>query len=408
MARSSKVNSLSYAVPDVRASNKLCNKDKNEFISYVSGPDQDRFKRQDISLIVQRNLGKEDTAIVLEPLSETIVVSPSIVGPNSPVHLFVVDPQRLRNEGGESLKLQATTLVSGKEVQVPLEVKAEISEHPIDAVPFFEKDDYKLLLEHNFENNEVAIVKGSDRLRFLGAPYDAIVEEETGLFEKALKVRTSGANGEVLYTLQDPSGLFSIHPEIGLLTVQHPEFLTQAGFRSQFNLTVTATDKKSQVKSPISISLLAAAQRPKIFSFVKVRWLILTVQDSYSFTVAAGVSLIGMMELVGAENNTIEFGIAEGGQGAVNIDDQGVLYYQREPEKESRNFTVLVLARSTVGQYLAATTWVEVFIEGLHSNPPLVIDGTEQMIAVDARFPENFEFREKDQVHIDYNMISFC
>nr|CDJ85003.1 Cadherin domain containing protein [Haemonchus contortus] len=389
--------------------------------------------------------GKEHTAISLEPLSETIVVSPAIVGPKSPVHLFVVDPQRLRNEGGESLKLHATTLVSGKELQVPLEVKAEISEHPIDAVPFFEKNDYKLLLEHNFEDNEIAIVKlrsepppntrfnligplserfaitregqliylatipcetpcitpstftvllvaergnaqqtasitidskGSDRLRFLGAPYDAIVEEETGLFEKALKVRTSGANGEVLYTLQDPTGLFSIHPEIGLLTVQHPEFLTQAGFRSQFNLTVTATDKKTQVKSPISISLLAAAQRPKIFSFVK---------DSYSFTVAAGVSLIGMVELVGAENNTIEFGIAEGGQGAVNIDDQGVLYYQRGPEKESRNFTVLVLARSTVGQYLAATTWVEVFIEGLHSNPPLVIDGTEQMIAVDAQ-----------------------
>ncbi|KAK6040659.1 hypothetical protein COOONC_21836 [Cooperia oncophora] len=154
---------------------------------------------------------------------------------------------------------------------------------------------------------------------------------------------------------------------------QHPEFLT--GYGSQLNLTVTATDKKSTVTAPISVSLLQAAQRLQSFKFAK---------DSYSFAVPPGETLIGMVELVGAENHTIQYGIAEGGQGAVSIDEHGVLYYQREPEKESRNFTVLVIARSTDGQYFVATTWVDVAVEGLHSNPLRVNGPTERLLVMNA------------------------
>ncbi|KAK5985994.1 hypothetical protein GCK32_016320, partial [Trichostrongylus colubriformis] len=287
--------------------------------------------------------GNEDVAISLEPPSETIVASPSVVGPNSPIHLLVIDPQKLRNQGGEKLKLHALTLISGKEQEVPIEIQADISESDqmVDeaAIPPFEKDDYDLLLEHNFNEREIAIVKlksepppetrfrligplaerftvtregqlvyltavpcaspcntpnnftlllvalnkhaqqvttltfkaeGNEQLRFVNAPYNAVVEEETGVFVKAVKVQALGAKGDVIYTLQDTTGLFSIHPKTGILMAQHPEFLTRAGLGSQINLTVTATDKKATATTRISVSLLAAAERLKSFSFAKV------------------------------------------------------------------------------------------------------------------------------------------
>lgn len=52
--------------------------------------------------------------------------------------------------------------------------------------------------------------------------------------------------------------------------------------------------------------------------------------------------MVGLVEIANADNHTVHYDIAEGGQGAIIIDDQGMLFYQREPEKDSRNITTLV------------------------------------------------------------------
>ncbi|VDM74105.1 unnamed protein product [Strongylus vulgaris] len=73
-----------------------------------------------------------------------------------------------------------------------------------------------------------------------------------------------------MYSLQDSIELFSIHPRSGILTVQHPEFLTLNTYGSKANLTVMATDKKTSITTTIDITLTPIAEGLKGFKFVKV------------------------------------------------------------------------------------------------------------------------------------------
>ncbi|VDM66458.1 unnamed protein product [Strongylus vulgaris] len=202
----------------------------------------------------------EDVAISIEPPSETVAASPTIVGPGAPIHLLVVDPQKIRSRGGEKLKLKALGLISGRSHEISIDVKPD---GPVTEgnVPPFEKENYVLILEHNFKEEEIAILKleadppsgtkftligpiserftvtnqgplvyltlnpckvecttpeaftllliatyqGSqqyttlsftnpdkEEFTFLNTPYTAILEEETGVFKKAVKVMTKG------------------------------------------------------------------------------------------------------------------------------------------------------------------------------------------------------------------------
>ncbi|EPB68826.1 cadherin domain protein [Ancylostoma ceylanicum] len=328
-------------------------------------------------------------------------------------------------------QLKALSLISGKEHEVPIEVKtaAEEASEDVQEVPAFEKENFDLSLEHHFDETEIAIVKLkadppagtrfsligplSDRFsvknegqliyvtaipcedgcstppvftllltatneksqqsttltftakeeqefKFLHTPYSAVLEEEVGVFEKAVKVMTTGATGDVMYSVQDITGLFSIHPKSGVLMVQHPEFLTVNGYGSQLNLTAVATDAKKSIRATIPVTLTRAAEGLKGFKFVN---------ESYSFTVSPGQTMVGLVEIADAGNHTVHYDIAEGGQGVITIDDQGMLFYQREPEKDSRNFTTLVSARTTEGQFLVATAWVDIAVMGINSYP---------------------------------------
>ncbi|CAJ0608102.1 unnamed protein product [Cylicocyclus nassatus] len=380
----------------------------------------------------------EDVAISIEPPSETVAVSPNVVGPGAPIHLLIMDPQKLRSNGGEKLQLKALGLISGTEDGVSIEIKPS-SEYAATkpSTLLFEKENYELLLEHNFKEKEVAIVKlaaapppeakftligplsdrftvtnqgeaiyltanpctncstpstftlllvathqgshqyatlnfkqvNEEEFTFVGAPYSAIVEEETGVFKRAVKVMTKGSAGDVMYTLQDPNDLFSINPKSGILIVQHPEFLTLNTYGRKTNLVVVATDKKTSIKTVIDITLTPVAEGLKGFKFTK---------ESYTFTVKTGETLIGVVRVADSGNHTLHYDIAEGGQGAIAIDDLGMLTYRGKPEKDSRNFTTLVSAQTTQGQFLVATAWVDIAVEGINSNPVIVVGPTKR------------------------------
>ncbi|KHJ88707.1 cadherin domain protein, partial [Oesophagostomum dentatum] len=381
----------------------------------------------------------EDVAISLDPPSEAVTVSPSIVGPGSPIHLLVVDPQKIRSKGGEKLQLKALGLISGRQHDVPIEVRPAIGgSSAAQAVPPFEKENYDLVFENNFQEKELAIVKlesdppagtlltlvgplserftvtnqgqlvyvtanpckdgcntpktftllliatnqdsqqfttlsfktnNDGEFQFLDTPYSAILEEETGVFKKAVKVRTRGATGEVIYSLEDNTHLFSIHPKTGILTVQHPEFLTMNSHGSKTNLTVVANDKKTSVKTTIDVTLTPVAEGLNGFKFVK---------ESYSFIVSPGQITVGEVTVADAGNHSLHYDIAEGGQGVLAIDDSGVLSYQGGPEKDSRNFSILVSAQTTKGQFMVATAWVDIAVQGINSYPVKVVGPTHR------------------------------
>ncbi|KAK6732600.1 hypothetical protein RB195_016768 [Necator americanus] len=357
------------------------------------------------------------------------------------------------------MELEALGLLSGDEHEVPIEVKTFPDDSPQD-VPPFEKENYELILEHNFEEREIAIVKLktdpphgtkfsligslSDRFSvknegqliyvtaipcenkcatpqtftllllatnkksqqiatlsfttlkdhkfaFLDSPYEAVIQEESGIFEKAMKAMTTGAMGDVTYSLEDNTGLFSIHPKSGVLMVQHPEFLTMGGQGSQLNITVLANDGKATIKTTVKVTLTRAAKNLKGFRFAK---------ETYAFTVSPGQTLIGSVEVADAGTNTVHYDIAEGAQGAIRIDDSGILYYDREPEKDARNFTILISARTTGGQFLVATAWVDIAVDGINSYPVKVIGPTQRTGVLSASkrgtTVVNFELTDED------------
>ncbi|VDM55608.1 unnamed protein product [Angiostrongylus costaricensis] len=217
---------------------------------------------------------------------------------------------------------------------------------------------------------------GRERLRFLNATYEAIVQEKTGVFEKALKVIAVGGTGTIVYSVEDPTNLFSIHPKTGILMVQHPEFLTRSDYGTVLLMTAIATDMKTLVSAPIHVTLMPKYEKLNNFHFA---------MKNYSFTVLAGQKIIGTVEIIGAENHTVLYDISEGGQGAITVDDNGTLIYYREPEKDSRDFRLLVTARSTKNQFFLATTWVNVTVKGIHSNPIRVIGSRQRSTVLSSK-----------------------
>uniref|UniRef100_A0A158PBM8 Cadherin domain-containing protein n=1 Tax=Angiostrongylus cantonensis TaxID=6313 RepID=A0A158PBM8_ANGCA len=422
----------------------------------------------------------EDIVLSLDPPSESVAVSPLVVGPNSAFHLLLLNPQQVKNNGGEKLKLQALGLITGREQVVSIEVKPMTST-PTDSqkIPSFEKTEYDLILEQNFEEKEIAIIKdeppfpfmtlrnkkniktvkvkadhirivggpfqmngnpplgtvfkligplaerfnitsdgqlvyvttiqceivcitpkkftllleavddnsqqfatlsfkavGNERLKFLNTTYEAIVQEETGVFEKALKVIAVGGTGDIVYSVEDPTNLFSIHPKTGILMVQHPEFLTRSDYGTVLLMTAIATDMKTLVRAPIHVTLMPKYEKLNNFHFA---------MKNYSFTILAGQRIIGTVEIIGAENHTVLYDISEGGQGVITVNDNGTLIYYREPEKDSRDFRLLVTARSTENQFFLATTWVNVIVKGIHSNPIRVIGSRQRSTVLSSK-----------------------
>ncbi|ETN78299.1 cadherin domain protein, partial [Necator americanus] len=123
--------------------------------------------------------------------------------------------------------------------------------------------------------------------------------------------------------------------------------------------------------------------------------------ETYSFTVSPGQTLIGSVEVADAGTNTVHYDIAEGAQGAIRIDDSGILYYDREPEKDARNFTIMISARTTGGQFLVATAWVDIAVDGINSYPVKVIGPTQRTGVLSASSKRgttvaNFELTDED------------
>lgn len=108
--------------------------------------------------------------------------------------------------------------------------------------------------------------------------YQTTIEEHTGEQDHLVKISTKGGSSEVLYSLRDASGLFSIHPKEGILSILHPEFLSISSFGDTVNLTVVATDGDKTADAMINVKIVPEVEKNVVFGFEKVRQLILGLQ----------------------------------------------------------------------------------------------------------------------------------
>lgn len=100
--------------------------------------------------------------------------------------------------------------------------------------------------------------------------YETTIEERTGEQDHLVKISAKGNNSEILYSLRDASGLFSIHPKEGILSILHPEFLTIASFGHSVNLTVVATDGENTVNAVVKVEIVPEIEKNVMFGFAKV------------------------------------------------------------------------------------------------------------------------------------------
>uniref|UniRef100_A0A1I7XQH8 Cadherin domain-containing protein n=1 Tax=Heterorhabditis bacteriophora TaxID=37862 RepID=A0A1I7XQH8_HETBA len=217
-------------------------------------------------------------------------------------------------------------------------------------------------------------LKSEDNISFLQNDYEAIVEEKTGHFKKAVKIEATGAD-HLIYSLQDETGLFVLHKS-GILMVQedlkynanrriHPEFLTQENYGEQINVTAIASDGKRTITKDIKVKIIPKQKYHYNFKFMK---------DSYYFVVHPGEKFVGLIAAENSRNESLEYRISEGGQGQFTIDKSGSLFFGGIAMRDTRNYTLQVIAQSHSSHFFVISTKVNVSIEGIHSYP-LRVDG---------------------------------
>ncbi|GMT15683.1 hypothetical protein PFISCL1PPCAC_6980, partial [Pristionchus fissidentatus] len=222
----------------------------------------------------------EDVALSLVPDAPPISISPSISPAGKTFHLLVTDPEKLYANSSFRYELEVVGLITGYTQNIPVEVDVDIKEGEI---PHFEKDLYELKVEKSLlKRVEVGIVKLSnsyeladsfaytlygshaDRfdfksrgsvvtlmavpcdaddvvssevcalpattrlvlepsspLRFTHDSYETTLSTGSGTLQPLVAVTTKGGDrSSIIYSLIDKTGLFSLHPTNGLLSIQ--------------------------------------------------------------------------------------------------------------------------------------------------------------------------------------------
>ncbi|GMT15681.1 hypothetical protein PFISCL1PPCAC_6978, partial [Pristionchus fissidentatus] len=165
----------------------------------------------------------------------------------------------------------------------------------------------------------------------------------------------------IIYSLIDKTGLFSLHPTNGLLSIQHPEFVDASSFGDSLNLTARVVDgsgNTQQATIVVHVKNGLSTERKLVFE-----------QDSYNLTVFPGESGLGQLRLQSTPSRGVNFAISEGfHEDVIQVHNRtGELRYTGEIEKENQEFDLKILASSANS---IAVVPVHILIRGIGSYVP--------------------------------------
>ncbi|EFP02142.1 CRE-CDH-7 protein [Caenorhabditis remanei] len=252
-----------------------------------------------------------------------------------------------------------------------------------------------ILVLRNGENHVEALLTFEEEkkssLKITQKLYQTTIEEHTGEQDHLVKITAKGATSEILYSLRDSSGLFSIHPKEGILSILHPEFLTIASFGNSVNLTVVATDGEKTSEATIVVNIVPEVEKNVIFGFEK---------DSYEITAENTNPILGNIK---AKSPTpVIYRITEGRGDLYKVETNGDLRYVGKLVKEDREDEITVAVQQSTGGLKMASTKLQIHLKGIGSNPLLTKDPLEQIELISSEEPEgvvvtSIQFEDADQ-----------
>lgn len=238
-----------------------------------------------------------------------------------------------------------------------------------------------ILVLRNEENHVEALLTFEEEkkssLKMTQKLYQTNIEEHTGEQDHLVKISTKGANSEVLYSLRDSSGLFSIHPKEGILSILHPEFLTINSFGDTVNLTVVATDGDKTTDAMIVVKIVPEVEKNVVFGFE---------EDSYEITADNTNPILGNIKAKSA--TPVVYRITEGRGDLYKVEPNGDLIYSGKLVKEDREDEITVAVQQSSGGLKMASTKVQIHLKGIGSNPITTKDPIEQVELISSEEPE--------------------
>ncbi|CAL2030923.1 unnamed protein product [Caenorhabditis brenneri] len=260
-----------------------------------------------------------------------------------------------------------------------------------------------ILVLRNGENHQEALLTFEEEkkssLKMTQKVYETSIEEHTGEQDHLVKITAKGGTSEVLYSLRDSSGLFSIHPKEGILSILHPEFLTVNSFGNSVNLTVVATDGDSTTEALILVKIVPEVQKNVVFGFEK------------EFYEVDAENTNPVLENIKAKSQTpVVYRITEGRNDLYKVESNGDLKYTGKLLKENRTDEITVAVQQSAGGLKMASTKISIKLKGIGSNPITTRDSLEQVELISSEEPQGvvvtsvqFEDEDKDAV-LEYEL----
>ncbi|PIC44795.1 hypothetical protein B9Z55_005042 [Caenorhabditis nigoni] len=221
-----------------------------------------------------------------------------------------------------------------------------------------------------FEEEKKSSLKMTQKL------YQTTIEEHTGEQDHLVKITTKGANSEVLYSLRDSSGLFSIHPKEGILSILHPEFLTINSFGDTVNLTVVATNGDKTTDATIVVKIVPEVQKNVVFGFDK---------ESYEITSDNISPILG--NIAAKSSTPVVYRITEGRGDLYKVEPNGDVRYTGKLVKEDREDEITVAVQQSTGGLKMASTKLQIHLKGIGSNPITTKDPVESVEMISSEEP---------------------
>uniref|UniRef100_A0A1I7TX14 Cadherin domain-containing protein n=1 Tax=Caenorhabditis tropicalis TaxID=1561998 RepID=A0A1I7TX14_9PELO len=244
-----------------------------------------------------------------------------------------------------------------------------------------------------FEEEKKSSLKMTQKL------YETTIEEHTGEQDRLIKITAKGGTSEVLYSLRDSSGLFSIHPKEGILSILHPEFLTINSFGNSVNLTVMATDGDSSATAMITVKIVPEVEK-NVVSGLRRRFGASVVRygDSYEISAENTSPILG--NIAAKSPTPVVYRITEGREDLYKVDPNGDLKYTGKLLKEDREDEITV-AVSTGGLKMASTR-VTVDLKGIGSEPVGTQESLEKIELISSDEPRgvvvsSIQFTDPDE-----------
>ncbi|CAI2334782.1 unnamed protein product [Caenorhabditis sp. 36 PRJEB53466] len=229
--------------------------------------------------------------------------------------------------------------------------------------------------------------------------YETTIEEHTGEQDRLVKVTAKGNSSEILYSLRDASGLFSIHPKEGLLSILHPEFLTISSFGEAVNLTVVATDGENTVNAVVKVKIAPEIEKNVVFGFEK---------ENYEIEAENTEKFLGNIRA--KFPNPVVYRITEGRSDLYQVEGNGDVKYVGKLLKDDREDAITVAVQEATGGLKMASAKVNVHLKGIGSFPVTTSDDLEQVELVSADEPAgvvltSIQFNDEDaDAKLEYSL----